>query len=159
MKTFHYARPTAQSMRKDVETYAWRNARVRFELQKAGVGRYGLLKAESRYLPFILQDDEHIGGVVYGLSEVGSVMLIATDKRVIYLDRKMLFTVLDEFPYDVITGLRISMQGPFSNLTLHTRNKDYILRYVRLNCARIFEYYLETKRIEVIQRYASTTAV
>jgi general stress protein 26 len=122
--------------------------RIRQELKKAGVTSYGLIKGESKLLPNIIHEDEHIGGVVYGQMSEGSVMLVATDKRIIFLDWKPLFTTSDEFTYDVVSGVKTTTAGPFSAVTLHTRISDYSLRYVNHNCARNFVRYIEKRRIE-----------
>lgn len=65
--------------------------RVISELKNAGMTTYGTMKMETEKLPSIIHDDEHIGGVVYGRTtgeKIGSAMIIATDKRVIFLDVK-----------------------------------------------------------------------
>lgn len=83
--------------------------RVKAELIKAGVTTYGLMKAESRHLPEHVHEDEHIGGVVYGRYEGGSGMIVATDKRVLFLDYKPFYKSTDEIHYDVVSGDRKSV--------------------------------------------------
>lgn len=129
--------------------------RVNQELLKAGMTQYGLLKSEAQYLPHLIQPSEHIGGVVYGKSSVGSVMLVATDERVLYVDRKPLFNVVDEISYGVVSGCRISQQGPFTTITLHTRIHDFTLKYVNPTCARIFEDYIALRCIDAPFPYRS----
>lgn len=122
--------------------------RIMIELKIAGVTRYGLSKMESQALPAIIHGDEHIGGVVYGKSKVGSVMLIATDKRLIYLDRKPFFNTMDELTYDVVSGVRVDHAGVFSSVVLHTKVADYTLRFVNRKCVKIFANYIESRRLE-----------
>ncbi len=122
--------------------------RVKNELIKAGVTGYGLIKAESRYLPQIIHETEHIGGAVYGQFGVGSAMLVATNHRVIFLDRKPLFTTNDELTYDVVSGVKLNQSGLFNTVVLHTRIADYTLRYVNLKCAQHFVRYIESRRLE-----------
>lgn len=121
--------------------------RVKNELLKAGMTKYGLLKGESRHLPSIIKKDEHIGGVVYGRVEGGSAMLVATDKRVIYLDHKLLSNKSDELTYDVVSGVSSNTQGSYSGVILHTRLGDYQVKYVNLKCASQFVRFIESKRI------------
>lgn len=122
--------------------------RIRQELIAAGVSAYGLRKTESRYLPKIIHPEEHIGGVVYGRYEAGGAMLIATDRRVIFLDRKPMFTTNEEVTYDVVSGFKINRTGLVNSVTLHTKVKDFTLRYVNNTCAINFKKYLETRRLE-----------
>lgn len=122
--------------------------RIRNELVAAGMNTYGLGKAASRYLPRVIHDTEHIGGVVYGRYENGSAMLVATDKRIIFLDKKPLFTTNEEVTYDVVSGFKMHRSGVLSSVTLHTKVKDFKLRYVNRTCAINFRKYLEKRHLE-----------
>lgn len=107
-----------------------------------------MLRMESRYLHHVIHNGEHIMGVVYGQNDEGFVMLIATDMRVIYLDKKPLFLKQDELTYDVVSGVKLSTLGMANKLTLHTRIKDYVLRTYNNRCAQGFVTYIETRRLE-----------
>ena len=127
---------------KDIST------RIKQELRAAGATAYGLMKSESRYLPNIIHEDEHIGGVVYGQYGGGSAMLIATDHRVIFLDRKPLFTTMDELTYDVVSGVMLNKSGVFTTVILHTRVAEYTINYANSTCAAGFVKYIESRRLE-----------
>jgi general stress protein 26 len=127
-------------------------ARVKQELREAGVTGYGLMKSESRYLPQIIHEDEHIMGVVYGQYGGGSAMLVATDHRVIFLDRKPLFTTMDELTYDVVSGVKLNRSGFIITVMLHTRIADYTIRYANSKCADIFVKYIESRRLEKVEQ-------
>ena len=121
--------------------------RIMSELREAGITSWGMLKLETRKLPQIIHEDEEIGGIAYGRTtgdKVGSAMLIATNKRILFLDAKPFFTTSDEIAYRVVSGVKINSVGPFSSVTLHTRIRDYGLRFVNQRCARIFETFIET---------------
>lgn len=122
--------------------------RVRQELINAGVSKYGLIKAESRYLPTIIHEEEHIGGVVYGRYKGGLAMLVATDQRVMFLDKKPMFVTMDELTYDVVSGVKYNRAGLVDTITLHTRVQDYFIRFVSEECAHKFVKYLENRRLE-----------
>lgn len=123
--------------------------RVVNELKAVGITTYGLLKPESRELPRIIHDDEHIGGVIYGQIGGGvSAMLVATDHRIIFIDKQLFFSTVDELTYDVVSGVRSVSAGVLNSVTLHTRIQDYTFRYVNAHCAEIFVKYIENKRLE-----------
>lgn len=122
--------------------------RVKNELSEAGVTRYGLMKLESRHLPGIILPDEHIDAVAYGLAKRYSAMLVATDRRIIYLDRKPFYTISDEVTYDMVAGVGFNEQKPYASITLHTRIGDYSLRFVRLEPARRFVKYIGLRQLE-----------
>jgi general stress protein 26 len=120
--------------------------RILQELRAAGMTTYGTMKMETEQLPKIIHDNEHIGGVVYGRTtgdKVGSAMLVATDKRIIFLDVKPFFTTSDEVSYDVVAGVKQTKAGPFAGITLHTRVREYGLRFVNTTCAYNFVEFIE----------------
>lgn len=121
--------------------------RIIRELREASVTGWGLLKMESRKLPEIIHEDEKIGGVVYGRTmgdKIGSAMLIATDRRIIFLDVKPFFSTSDEIAYRVVSGVKTNSVGMFASVTLHTRVRDFSLRFVNINCAKAFENFIES---------------
>lgn len=122
--------------------------RVRRDLKNAGVTWYGMLKNESQYLPRLIHADEQIKGVVYGRYQNGSAMLVATNKRVIFLDKKALFTTFDEVSYDIVSGVSLSSQNGHGTLTLYTRVANYCLRFVNTKAAQRFVTFLESNRLE-----------
>jgi len=122
--------------------------RVQQELIGAGITKYGLIKMETRHLPSIIHDDEHIGGVVYGRYEGGSGMLVATDKRLLFLDHKPFFNVTEDISYDVLSGVSHSSQGRYDGIIVHTRPADYALRFVNPDHAKRFVSFVEEKRLE-----------
>jgi len=126
--------------------------RVLSELKQVGVSRLGLRSHEAKYLPISIHADEHIMGAVFGHAPEGFVMLVATDKRVIYLDRKPLFSNQDEITYDVVSGVKYSKAAFDGTLTLHTGIKDYKLRNIHQESAMQFVRYIEQRCLEYSQQ-------
>lgn len=122
--------------------------RIKQELTSAGLSRYALLKNEARHLPNVIHEDEHIIAAINGRSATGSVMLVATDRRVIFLDCKSFYTTLDEISYDVVAGVMHHIQGVYANVILHTRVGEYNLRLVNKFQAHKFVDCIERKRLE-----------
>lgn len=119
--------------------------RVRESLIHLGVSKTGLSSEEVRYLPKLIRVDEQIGGVVYGWHQDGFAMLVATDKRVIFLDKKPLFSTVDDIRYEVISGVSFGHVGIGSTVTLHTKIKDYKLRTFNEKCSMGFVQYIESR--------------
>jgi hypothetical protein len=122
--------------------------RVRYELREAGITVYGLLKSESRFLPHIIHPGEHIHAVIYGQHDSASAMLIATDKRIIYLDKKPMAVFIDEVTYDVVSGIEMDVHTIFATITLHTAVANYQFRYVNIRCASKFARFIEEQKIK-----------
>ena len=119
--------------------------RVRGELKAAGMTTYGFFKLATDHLPELIHEDEHIKGVVYGRlqGKFDSAMLVATDKRIVFVDYKPFYKNADEITYEVVSGVKLTVIGLFAGVVLHTRVKDYALRFVNINCAEIFTHYIE----------------
>jgi len=122
--------------------------RIRQELLEAGITSYGLKKMSTRYLPNVINKDEHIGGVVYGRCENTLAMLVATDRRVVYVGRRPLYSTIDEVNYSVVSGIKMSTSGLVATVTLHTRVKDYVFKYANLRCARTFVNFIDKQIIK-----------
>ncbi len=136
--------------------------RIKQELRTAGVTSFGLTKFTSRYIPTVLHPHEHIKGAVYGRYSEGTGplqwvegMLIATNRRILFVDHKPGFSKVDELTYDVVSGVKKVYTWPFSAVTLHTRLGDYTLRFANAKCIDTFVQYIETRRLETNNNYMS----
>ena len=140
-KIYYRRSPVFESVRE-------KKRRVRRELLDAGVSIYGLLKAESRYLPKILHTDERVEAVIYGQHGSSSAMMVATDERIIYLDKKQMVELFDEVSYEVVSGIEFDIHLIFASVVLHTPVKNYNFRFVNLHCAEKFARLIETQKLE-----------
>lgn len=123
--------------------------RVMEELRDAGFGAGQLRHLESRRLPGIIEKDEHIKAAIYGKAEIkGSAIIVATDKRVIYFDHTPFLDTLDEFSYNVISGISYSTNGFSWSITVHIRLGDRTLESVKNNQADKFINYIESASID-----------
>ena len=124
--------------------------RIISELRKVGLTNprphMSIIKALAKYL----HSTESIGGVVYGRygSGTGFAWLVATDKRIILIDKKPLFETVDELTYDIISGIKFTRAGFYGTVILHTRIGDYSIKFINRRCAKIFFQYIETRRME-----------
>lgn len=122
--------------------------RIKRELAEAGVSKYGLFKMQSRYLPEVIHHDEYIKAVAYGLRNNFSGILVATDQRIIYFERKPFYKVMDEVAYSMVSGIRLNARGQRAAVVLHTRIGDYSLRFVNKNVAEKFVNYIDQKHLK-----------
>lgn len=131
----------------------WQHAHLKTALQQLGADRYDLSLPETRLLPLVLKPAEQIQGIVYGryryckpdetIASRGA--LVATDRRVLLLDRKPLFVHCDEIAYRVVSGIAYSRVGLAGTVTLHTRIGDISLHTFNKRCARDFSEAIETR--------------
>jgi hypothetical protein len=130
------------------DTTADHRERIRLELIQAGISKLSLKRMECRHLPGVIKDDEHIKAAIYGLSDNFSALIAATNQRIIYSERKPFYKMLDEVAYDMISGVRYNLRGGRANVILHTRVKDYSLRFVAKNTSEKFVNYIESVRLK-----------
>ncbi len=122
--------------------------RVLKDLRRLGVTPFAMVRAEFDLLPQLIHPYETIEGIVYGHYSDGFAVLLATNMRVLFVDKKLFFTREDEVTYDVVSGVSIGKASFFTTVTLHTRVKDYKLRTLNFGCAADFVAYIESHRIE-----------
>lgn len=136
--------------------------RIRQELIDAGITHFGLRKFAARHLYRIIHSYEHVKGIIYGRYGSGGLltmsegMLIATDRRVIFLDYKPGYENVEEFTYDVVSGAKRVKAGIFSTITLYTRISNYTIRFANSHCVERFMAYVEKRRLETEERQLLT---
>lgn len=120
--------------------------RIMKELSEAGMTTYGFMKYETSHLPEVIHKSETIHGVIYGRLEsiLHSAMLVASDKRILFLDCGAFYKTVDEIPYDAIIGVKLTLVSPFASVVLRTRVRNFSIRFVNINCANIFTKYIES---------------
>ena len=129
--------------------------RVQAELESAGLTWLNLRRFTSRYLPKVIHKDEHILAAVSGRnSETAGFfgfaqgMLVATNKRVIYIDHRPGYTSMDEISYDVVSGVNLSETLASSSVTLYSKVSNYVVSYARPVCAKKFVDHVEKRALE-----------
>jgi hypothetical protein len=130
--------------------------RIQQELQALGAVKYNMWLPETHALPRIIRPDEQLHGVVYGrykqkgrygqeantLSS-GRGMLVVTDVRVLFIDKKPLFLRCDEIPREIISGVTYAKVGFAGTVAMHTRAGDFTIRTFNDRCAKLFVESLE----------------
>lgn len=129
--------------------------RVERELRTAGVSERAMKRFSQRNLHPIVQQNEHIAAVAYGryrdaekLPAWDEGMLIATNYRILFLDRKPSYMRLEDIPYDSVAGVDTTKAGPSGSVTLYARGTVHALLYVPNRSREQFVHYLEERRLE-----------
>ncbi len=121
--------------------------RIRAELKEHGALPYDMILPETYYLPTVIHPDEHIMGSVYGRYSKGGASgrgaLVATDQRVIFLDKKPLYVHYDELTFLIIGHVTYTRTAIVGYVTLHTRLGDFQLRTFNHKNAYNFVQYID----------------
>lgn len=119
--------------------------RIRRELRDLGVSWWGMLYGECRYLHTIVRDKESVEAVTYGRHAGNRALLVATNQRLIYIDKKPLYTHIDEITYEVIGGVSFSQGIIYGELVLHSNVDDYHLKVFNKKCGLWMRKYIEQR--------------
>lgn len=113
------------------------------------------MRFASRYLPRVIHPKEHIEAAVngrfrasWGVFSFEEGMLVATNRRMIFLDHKPGYTNMQEFGYDVIIGMDFVTTGPFTAVTIQTKVGNFKLSYANAANVERLVRCVENRRIE-----------
>lgn len=125
--------------------------RVRTALKRVGMFNRYFGQAEVRELAQVLTSDEQIIGAVNGRYEGGFGMLVATDRRLLLIDKKMMFLNLEDIRYDMISQVVFSARLIDATIVVHTLNTLLRFTTLRQNSLRRLTSFMQEKVME--QRY------
>jgi hypothetical protein len=117
---------------------------LKSDVRHMGADSYDILLPETRMLAVAIDLDEKVEGIVYGRYKqqsnhsIGRGALIATDRRILLIDRKPVYVKCDEIGYMAVSGVSYVRVGVMGTVTLHTRLGDINLRTFNKKCAEGF---------------------
>ena len=119
-----------------------------------GVSRL-LGRREIRELPNILWDDEIVEQIVQCLYENGQGILVATNKRLLFVDKGLIYGLrIEDFPYDKITSIQYETGLIFGKIKIFASGNKADIEQVDKKQARDFAEYVRA-RISGIKEHAS----
>ena len=82
-------------------------------------------RAEIHELQHILMDHEKIIALATGRYFGSFALLVATDQRLLLIDKRVFFMTIEDTRYDMISEIDFNMQAYYANLTVFTVNKTH----------------------------------
>jgi len=124
------------------------------EEKLAAVGMHNKFwgRPEVKELRNVLTPEEHIIGAVNGSYEHGFAMLVATDHRVLLIDKKPLFLSLEDLRYDMISEVTYSTGILTATLTILVTSEKLKFKSVQLKKLRTLTAYLQQHIMEIRQK-------
>ncbi|HVX58133.1 MAG TPA: PH domain-containing protein [Candidatus Saccharimonadales bacterium] len=98
---------------------------IEAKLSKTGVKISRWFRPEIKELEKILMDGEDIVLVVPGRYFGGYAMLVATDRRLLMIDKRTFFMNLEDIRFDMISEVDFSSRLLDSTITIFTLNKQH----------------------------------
>ena len=128
---------------------------IKIQIQRLdGVSRL-LGRREIRELPNILWEDEIVEKIVQGLYENGQGILVATNKRLLFVDKGLIYGLrIEDFPYDKITSIQYETGLLFGKIKIFASGNKADIEQVDKKQARDFAEYVRA-RISGAKEHAS----
>jgi len=115
------------------------------QLDQMGVRPGFIFTGEVRALPRILLPDEVIQMFMSGRYDAGPAILVATNKRLILVDKKPLNLTVEDIPYDMISEVQYSVQAFNAYITVHSISKTVNMMSFRQSMLRRFAGFVQAR--------------
>lgn len=113
-------------------------------------------RKEIKELPNILWEDEIVENIVQGLYENKNGILVATNKRLVFVDKGLIYGLkVEDFPYDKITSIQYQTGMIFGELTIYASGNKADIKNVEKKRVRNFAEYVRSRITEKKDRTAS----
>lgn len=118
--------------------------KIKLELVALGATRYQLSKPEIKELPKVLFEDENIEAFLLGFYEGGYGMMVATKKRLLFVDVMPFGRIkVDDIPYTMLGSTELGLGIVFGSITVNTRPKTYRFWWLKKDHAQDFHNFIE----------------
>lgn len=102
-------------------------------------------RREIKQLPDILWEDETVKKIVQGIYENRSGILVATERRLIFVDKGLFRLTVEDFPYDRITSVQYQTGLMFGKLKIYASGNQSEIKQVAKDQVRSFGEFVRSK--------------
>jgi hypothetical protein len=121
-------------------------------------GGQGFLgRREVKQLPAILWEDERVENIIRGFYANGTGILVATNKRLVFVDKGVAKLRVEDFPYDKITSIQYNLGFAGGTLTIFASGNKADIQHVPKDQCKTFGDFVRA-RITGASRHASLDA-
>tara|TARA_B110000879_G_C10819998_1_gene373735 strand:+ start:66 stop:614 length:549 start_codon:yes stop_codon:yes gene_type:complete len=119
---------------------------VKTQIQRIdGLSKF-LGKREIKELPNILWENENVENLIQGTYNNGNGILVATNKRLVFIDKGLLYGLkVEDFPFDKISSIQYSTGMLLGKLTIFASGNKAIIDNVDKQRVRIFGVFVRNK--------------
>ena len=112
-------------------------------LARAGLYNKYWGRGAVRELCAILWDDEKITAAVMGRYDAGWALLVATEHRLLLIDKKPWYVTIEDIRYDMLAEVDFSAGVLDAMIKLNTFNKALVFRSVRQGRLRALTFFVQ----------------
>jgi hypothetical protein len=98
---------------------------IEARMTKLGIKISSFFRPEIRELSTILTDNEEIVSLVPGRYFGGYALIVATDHRLLIIDKRTFYLTVEDIHYDMISEIDFSVRVFDASLQIHTMNKQH----------------------------------
>jgi hypothetical protein len=98
---------------------------IEARVSQLGIKISSFYKPELRELSTILTDNEQIVGLVPGRYFGGYALMVATDHRLLLIDKRTFYLTVEDIHYDMISEIDFNVRLIDATLQIHTMNKQH----------------------------------
>lgn len=118
---------------------------IRLQMRLLGYNGFILTRGELKELPNLLRDGEEIKQMIYGSYDKGFGMFVATDQRLLFIDRRFYHCHFVDIPYSHINSVELDSGLVTGRVTVYSRTGDITLRGMRRSRAWDFFNYVDSR--------------
>jgi len=101
---------------------------------------------EVKELPKILWEDERIEQIIQGMYNNGNGVLVATNKRLVFVDKGLMFGLkVEDFPYDKITSIQYETGMLMGEITIFASGNKAEIKYLDKARTRVFAEFVRAR--------------
>lgn len=126
---------------------------VENQLKQIGVSIRLWGRNEMRELQHILIPGEQIKGCLNGRYEGGFAMLVATDQRLLLIDKKPMYLTVEDIRYDMVVEVDFGYRLIDASVTVITPSKRLTFMAFRQNDLRKMTTYMQMRVMEIRQQH------
>ncbi|MDR1285414.1 MAG: PH domain-containing protein [Campylobacteraceae bacterium] len=112
---------------------------IQNQLKSLNVENELLNRKEIKELPNILWDNERLQKIVVGIYNNNMGMLVATDKRLIFIDKGLFYGLrIEDFGYDKISSIQYELGILTGDITIYVSNNKAKITHIAKQQAKDF---------------------
>lgn len=127
-------------------------SRIKTQLRSVGASTYELQKPEVPELAKLLHDNETIQAFIFGFYEAGYGMMVATSKRLLFVDRMFVGLRVEDLPYSTLNAVEYDLSLFFGRIKVLSRAGEFHFRWVKKTHATNFYHYVDQKILALINK-------
>lgn len=124
---------------------------VENELSRVGVRNQFWCKPEIKELVHILTDEEYITNAVNGRYDGGFALIVATNHRLLLIDKKMWFMSIEDLRFEMVTEVDFAARLLDATISVRTINKVLHFSSIHQKLLRELTHKLQKTIMEIRQ--------